>query len=242
MKIPEHEKPGSSLLSHISAEKRQKLTRFIHQSDANRSLYGELLMRYIASRQLDIASEDIAISTNPYGKPYLKGISGFEYNLSHSGCWVAMIYSDAAVGIDVEKHRKIDIDSLAPACLTAHEHDALNRHSGEDRLLYFYRLWTLKESYIKAIGRGMSIPLDSFEIRFGEGARAYVTDQAKSVSTYHLQTYELEPGYTLSACSANNDLPDQILRLSHRDLPQLHTSYSPSRTHDSAERRYSSGD
>lgn len=221
MKIPEHEKPDSSLLSHISAEKRQKLTRFFQQADSNRSLYGELLVRYVASQQLGIAAEDIVISANPYGKPYLEGIAGFEYNLSHSGCWVAMIYGHHAVGIDVERHRKLDIDSLARICLTSSERAHLGGYSGEEREQYFFQIWTCKESYIKAVGKGMSIPLDSFDVRV-EGDRMCIKDQIDNCDgNYIVQSYDLENGYSLSACSASDDLPDELITLSYRDLPQI---------------------
>src|SRR5690606_4458306 len=151
-----------------------------------------------------------------------EGIEEFEYNLSHSGCWVAMIYGQHQVGIDVERHRKLDIDSLARICLTSSERAHLGGYNGEERERYFYQIWTCKESYIKAVGKGMSIPLDSFEVWVVERDRMCIKDQIDNRdANYVTQTYELENGYTLSACSASDDLPDEIIALSYRDLPQV---------------------
>ncbi len=67
------------------------------------------------------------------------------------------------VGVDIEKIRPIDF-AIAERFFTASEYRLLMDTAEQERLQLFYTLWTLKESYIKFVGKGLSIPLDSFAI------------------------------------------------------------------------------
>lgn len=152
----------------IAPEKRRKLARLKQQADAVRALYGDLLVRDTACKVLGVKNDALRFTTGTYGKPYLADYPSFHYNLSHSGNWIALIYGDQPVGIDVEKHKEADFLSLSDLCMTPAEQKTLRALRGAARLRYFYEIWTLKESYVKAVGKGLSLPLESFEVQVSE--------------------------------------------------------------------------
>lgn len=150
-----------NLLSYVSPEKQARIQKFRFQEDAKRSLYGDLLTRYLICTNLGINNDQIKFITNQYGKPYLKGFSQFDFNISHSGDWVVCAVSDKGIGIDVEQIKPVNLH-IAKRFFSKTEYIDLTAKPVSLQEDYFYNLWTLKESYIKYKGKGLSMPLDSF--------------------------------------------------------------------------------
>ena len=106
---------------------------------------------------------DLRILENEHGRPYLPDLPDLHFSLSHSGDRVMCAVSGAPVGCDVEEAEETEADRrrirYVARCLTESERElALADPSA------FYRIWTLKESFVKMTGRGLAIPLSSFEI------------------------------------------------------------------------------
>ena len=93
------------------------------------------------------------------GKPYLKDYPGVQFNLSHSGGWGVCALSKTAVGVDVEMVRPLR-QQVAKRFFTPVEQEWLSKRPAEE----FFRLWTRKESFTKALGKGLTLPLDSFSV------------------------------------------------------------------------------
>ena len=97
--------------------------------------------------------------------------------MSHSGNYVALAYGDCALGIDIEKIREKD-SAVAKRCFTQEEYEyilkgfsnnSIKLHEDSNGMLKdinrrFFRIWTMKESYLKCTGTGISIPLNSFYV------------------------------------------------------------------------------
>ena len=147
----------------VSEKKREKINRFRLIEDAKRSLYGEILVRYLACNQFGINNDDIKMQFNEYGKPYIEDYLDFHFNLSHSGQWIVCAISKESIGIDIEQIKPIDI-AIAERFFDPLEYKAIMDTSNDMRLVAFYKFWTLKESYIKLISKGLSMPLNSFAI------------------------------------------------------------------------------
>lgn len=152
------------LLGYVTESKRDRIGRFHRPEDAQRSLLGDVLARYAICKRLGVKNGALAFGANEYGKPLLLEHAGIHFNISHSGSWVACAVDDNPVGIDVELIQPIDF-KIAERFFSKDEHAALLAQPDEMKLTYFYMLWTLKESYIKAEGKGLGIPLDSFTMR-----------------------------------------------------------------------------
>ena len=154
-------------------EKRRKIEKFLHTADKKRSLYGDVLCRNLVASRLKLDVGDVEMETNSFGKPFVRRQPPVFFNISHSGRWVVCAISDNEVGVDIEEIKPIDMD-IARRFFTENEYEAIMAHKESERLDAFYTWWTLKESYIKHIGKGLSIPLNSFEI-IKEGGEYHVT-------------------------------------------------------------------
>ena len=156
------------LMNFTSSEKITKIKKYRFLKDSKRTLLGDILARYIICNKQNIPNSQLEFKCNEYGKPELINPSGYYYNISHSGKWVVCAFDNHPIGIDVEVIKPIEM-KIAKRFFTESEYNDLMNIDEDDRLKYFYKLWTLKESYIKADGKGLTIPLDSFSFSIENG-------------------------------------------------------------------------
>ncbi|AXG70742.1 4'-phosphopantetheinyl transferase sfp [Kordia sp. SMS9] len=149
-------------LPKFPVEFQKKILRFRRWEDAQLSLSGRLLLQYALQKHANLATVDWnSMSQTAFGKPYIAN-SNVHFNISHSGSIVACaITKDVEIGLDMEQIRPIDMLHFKSQ-MTENEWQYVN--SAENQLQAFYEYWTKKEAVLKADGRGMSIPLVSFEI------------------------------------------------------------------------------
>jgi 4'-phosphopantetheinyl transferase len=138
--------------------------RFRFPKDRHRYLLTRTLVRTAMSRYVPIAAADWRFVPDRYGRPLIVNDHALarelSFNVSHTdGIVVLAITSTNALGVDVETvHREAPYD-VASQHFSAHEYAALKALPESLRRRRFFELWTLKESYVKARGLGLSIPL-----------------------------------------------------------------------------------
>jgi len=200
-----------NLLELLPVSNRNFYSRFKRISGLQRSLFGELLSRAILSRKLGIHSASIVFNKSENGKPYLENRK-VNFNLSHSGDWVVMAMAEAEVGIDIELIRPINY-RIAERFFSPAEVSVLNSKMKDDKLEYFFELWTLKESYLKLIGTGLTRSLNSFTI-YQEDQRFRIRENGNSgASNVFFKQYPIEDGYKLSVCSHSGLFAEKIERI-----------------------------
>lgn len=150
----------------LTAERRCRTERYLRKADKARCLAAGLLLRYAFGEE-----SASLIKADSMGKPYLP--EGPFFNLSHSGDKVVLLVSDRPSGIDIEQIAPWS-EAVAKRVFTPREQEWLKSQSGTDA---FYRLWTAKESIMKALGLGFRLPPESFEIRTNEGVPNSVCGQ-----------------------------------------------------------------
>lgn len=202
-----------SLLQIISKENRERCGRFKFKKDALRTLYGELILRYVLVQQFSYKNEDIKMLKSDEGKPYVKDCP-IHFNISHSGDYVVCAFSEQPVGIDIEQIKEVDL-SIAKRFFCQCEYEDLFAQDNSNRLNYFFSLWTLKESYIKWLGSGMSTPLNSFFFKI-DGNSIFMTDTCRKAAPFFKQIPI--DGYKLSICSMIVGFPDNIEKISIEDM------------------------
>jgi 4'-phosphopantetheinyl transferase len=193
----------SQLLAKTSEKGRYKYSEFRHKEDAHRSLLAEFLIRYIAGTYLKISDDELIIGQSYFGKPYFIGFENFHFNLSHSGDWVVCAISDDQVGIDIEEVIPINLGSMVGA-LSPAEQSFLNSQKKELQLSLFYELFTLKESFVKQTGEGLSRPLHSFNIVFKE-KQIMLEDQQKIHKPVFFKQYDISPTCRMAVCAHTDD-------------------------------------
>lgn len=205
-----------SLLPFIPESKLAKLDRYRNRADYQRSLIGEALVRALICQGLGFENAKICFCQNEFGKPFLKDIEGFHFNLSHSGKWVVCAVDSDMVGIDIEEMKQIDL-SIARNYFSGNEYRDLTQLDEEKRLSYFFDLWTLKESYIKAVGKGLSLPLGSFSVKPAPESTFYVDNDTR----YLLKMYPIDAGYKLAVCGTGKAFPESITHMYPQNLLKL---------------------
>lgn len=187
----------------VSPERRAKTDKLRFEADKRLSLGAELLLMR-ACRDFGIRYEAERITENAYQKPgFASGAA--EFNLSHSGTKVMCVMSEIPVGCDTEKLGNADTE-IAKRFFHAEEYAALlaEKTDGVRRDLFF-RLWTLKESYIKCIGRGFCLPLNEFCVSVTPAGATLV----RSVDGSGCRFFEHDPGDGYKyACCARLPEPD----------------------------------
>ncbi|NLG52961.1 MAG: 4'-phosphopantetheinyl transferase superfamily protein [Clostridiales bacterium] len=122
---------------------------------------GEIMLRALLARRLNIAPGALEIHRTDAGKPYLKAHPGVHFNLTHSADMVVCALGNIPLGVDIEKieHAR---DRVIEKCFCGAEIDAINRAASRD--VGFFRLWTMKEAYLKAEGLGFTVPPKSVDV------------------------------------------------------------------------------
>ncbi|CAN5218299.1 4'-phosphopantetheinyl transferase superfamily protein [soil metagenome] len=131
------------------------------------------VLRMLLARYLGTPLEDLPLRVNAWGKPQLVPEStDLHFNVSHTRtCALIAMTRQRRVGIDVECSRRGLADmQIAEHFFAPEETAALRALPAGERAAAFFNCWTRKEAWVKAVGRGLSIPLDAFVVSIGEAA------------------------------------------------------------------------
>ncbi|HFJ9280704.1 TPA: 4'-phosphopantetheinyl transferase superfamily protein [Bacillus cereus] len=197
--------------SWIDEEKRYRIKKFINKKDKIRTLIGELLVRTLTNKKLKIGNERIVWGKNHYGKPYLKGYPNYYFNISHSGEFVVCAISNNPVGIDIEQIKHIEYEEIAKSFFCDSEYAYIQKGDVNYQLRKFYEVWTLKESYIKCYGSGLSMSLKSFSINIDSHKAVHILfDNREKSNSYSMAIFDIELEYKMAVCSLNEEISSNI--------------------------------
>lgn len=137
------------------------------------------------------------------GKPYLRDHRDIHFSLSHSGMYVAAAFSTEEVGIDIQEHRELKTD-IAGRFFSAEDQELLEKT--ENRKDSFYRMWAVKEAYMKLTGEGMRQGMNA-AVMEAEGehditilSKGIIRKKEKNNSAY-FRIYDNIKGYSIAVCS-----------------------------------------
>lgn len=157
----------------LPADRLEKAARYRFEADRMRSLTaGRLLHR--ACAEAGIPGADARVLTGEQGKPYFAFHPEWRFSLSHSGDLAMCVMSPNEVGCDIERIGERETEKLAKRFFSGAENELLERTPEAERARMFFRLWTLKESFLKCTGEGLTRPLDSFTVSIGDDGPAIV--------------------------------------------------------------------
>ena len=183
--------------SLMSEHRRQKIDRLRFRKDKNLSLGAGLLLNEGLSAY-GLTEREMQYGIYENEKPYFINCPQLHFNLSHSGSKVMAVFSDREVGCDIEQINGQNL-KLAQRFFRDSEYRSILVSPEPEQT--FTRLWTLKESFMKATGLGMKLPMNGFEIRLGETVSVV---QSVSEQRYSFVEPELYTGYKCAACIAGD--------------------------------------
>lgn len=152
-----------------------------------------LLRQCLQNLRIEMPGEN-GFGEGEHGKPYLVEHPHVHFNLSHADGITACLVKGMECGIDCEKVRKYR-PNVVKRCFSESEKKMIDDAPEEERDSLFFRLWTLKEAYVKAIGTGIGYPLDEVEFALNDG------NIDSSAEGYSFRQYLLRGGeYVVSVC------------------------------------------
>lgn len=162
--------------SALTEDELQRAKKFHFEIDYQRFVITRGLLKRVLAKMLGKTPLQIVLELNEFGKPSLKNDELF-FNVSHSGNLGLIAVTDiTSIGVDVEKYRKeMSTEDIARRFFSEKEVKDYLSLKKSDRLQGFFNCWTRKEAFIKAVGKGLSLPLRNFDVTLKPGQEAVIT-------------------------------------------------------------------
>lgn len=150
------------LLELLTKERREEISRLYFDEEKKQRTISELFVRYLACRFINKKNEELIFSKNIYGKPFVQNTQNFCFNISHTKNVIAVAVSRTSIGVDVEHICCCD-SRIVDRFFCPMEIEYVRRDLKKMKE-HFCEIWTMKEAYIKWLGKGLSEPLNSFDV------------------------------------------------------------------------------
>lgn len=190
------ERHVADLARCLAAEEVARAAHFRFARDRRRYVVTRAVLRTLLGRVLSMAANDILLQYGPEGKPSLADEHGsdVQFNVAHSHELALVALSRrAALGVDVEHARELDdAPRIAQRFFSTQEVTALRATPAAQREAMFFRIWTRKEAFIKAIGKGLAQPLGAFSVMAADGNPLSHVQLEGAVTSWRL--WDLFPG------------------------------------------------
>lgn len=199
-RVPLVESRAAELQDILSPDERARADRFHFERDRRRFIIARGSLRTILGQYLEKDPARLILTYSRYGKPLLAGEpdpTDLCFNLSHANelALIGVAYR-RRIGVDIEFNRpEFASRRIAERFFSRQEFDVLRSLPADQQAEAFFNCWTRKEAYIKAIGEGMSMPLDQFNVSLAPGSAAALLGNlrdAAEVSRWSLR--DLSPG------------------------------------------------
>lgn len=200
------------LITSLSDDEFSRAEEYRFDRDKNRFIVGRGILRNIIGRYLNIKPGLVNFRYGKYGKPYLSNNHHereIKFNLAHSKDVAVYAFAlGKEMGVDVECIREMpDVDHIASSFFSPREVIALRSIPENQKLEAFFNCWTRKEAYIKALGDGLTHPLDQFSVSFLPGEEPEVLEISNSMKPgkWSLKSFSIRDNYIAAVAVENCD-------------------------------------
>lgn len=178
-------------------------------SHAEESRRVRWLLDMALTREYPEISVPVFVEKDLLGKPFLRDYPEVFVSLSHSGGYVACAFGEKPVGVDIEEWKeRRSIRRIVEKCHPL-ERAAFLELKEEEKQKGFHDLWVLKESFMKAEGSGLRIPLDSFRMKSEQGGNGQVEQKLNNRSFYFRLYSTDSEAVSLAACAEEADFSEE---------------------------------
>jgi 4'-phosphopantetheinyl transferase len=191
------------LRSLLDDDERKRADRFRFDADRNSYITAHALLRSMLSRQCGIAPPEWRFRIEPGGKPEIDPAHGqpsLRFSLSHTHCMAACAVGRTHdLGVDVEVCRTaVPVVDLARKYFAPAEANLIADLPPPQQRVMFYRIWTLKEAYLKATGTGIAAPLDGFSFALDPVSINFITAGADRPEAWQFAEFQPGPRHRLA--------------------------------------------
>jgi 4'-phosphopantetheinyl transferase len=205
-------------LAWLSPEETARVKRFHFDRHRRAFALGRAALRALLAGYLDMKAVEVDFVYGEHGKPSLTSAlrsksCPLQFNVSNSGNLAAYAFTiGCEIGVDVEQHRALhDFENIARRFFSPEETAQLLELPDAEKTAAFFRCWSRKEAYIKAMGGGLSIPLDSFQVTLRPGAAARMVSLGGSEEAARAWTlHGFDPAPDCAGAIAYPDQPRSV--------------------------------
>ncbi|NCC16473.1 MAG: 4'-phosphopantetheinyl transferase superfamily protein [Clostridia bacterium] len=189
----------------VGEARRSKIEKMRKEESKRLSLAAGILLRYafLSVNQLELYN---AIEITENGKPFLPN-NEYYFSLSHSGKFAICGFADASIGCDIELVREKLPHTTK--IFTDDEEKTFGALDEKEKKLFFFYLWTCKESVTKWIGKGIAFPFHHFSVMTGQQVKKTIVIEEKNL---FLGSFQIE-NYIVSLCAETPELPREIKKM-----------------------------
>ncbi len=187
-------------LEKVEKKRREKLLHGKGKRDICPTLTAGCLLHNVLCKWMEIdpsCSAPFEIGYGKEGKPYLPDKPEVHFNLSHSGEYVCCAIGDEPVGVDIQKKTAVK-EKIAERFFTIADNQKLSECGEKERTDLFFRMWSIKESFLKLTGKGLKQGMNSFEINWQQGI--ILEEGRKKPSAYFMECTHM-PTYSFCVCT-----------------------------------------
>lgn len=198
----------------LNCSEWQRAERYKNRTLRRRFIVNRAMVRQILSRYLIIGPAEIEFAVGEFGKPALDGVaerSGVVFNVSHSGEYLAVVVArEQLIGVDIEQHKASNaLPGLVKKCFADTEAHYWRSLPEAQRRHVFYDIWTCKESFVKAVGRGIALGLNQCVLALPDSGRwLSVPDSYAPADAWKSRALTLTQGY--SGAITSNKLTAEV--------------------------------
>ena len=203
----------------LSEGERDRSLKYRFEVDRNRFIVRRGMLRRILAGYLRNEPQSVQFRTETFGKPCLaESLRSVEFTATHSQEMALIAVTQAgAIGIDLECVRPLtDLEMMIDSCLSPSERVTLETFPAISRLEYFYRYWTCKEAYLKAIGVGLDRPLTSVEVLMNDSSSEHpVTLRVvgEECPDFVVRTFVPFEGYVAAMATPQACIPHKLFEI-----------------------------
>ena len=181
---------------YLSSDEKQRAEKLKVELKKKQFILTRAFLRKILSNCVDKPIEEFIFEYGKQGKPYIKdkiNNKAIEFNISHSELHILIaITLENNIGVDIEKvNKNIDFEGLSKRFFSKKESEYLNSLESDKKLDAFYNIWTRKEAFIKATGKGIAYGLDKFSVSTNKGLQSKVETEHKKITNEDWYCFEL---------------------------------------------------
>ena len=188
----------------LSSSELAAANRFVFEHSRTSYVFAHGVLRQILSGYVNQSPEELRFEENGFGKPFLVGPANeaqtrTHFNMSHSGDAVLVAVTRGRhIGADIERIRPLEFSRIVDSFFTPQECAFIRNRPVDVRQNAFFTCWARKEAFIKAVGKGLSIPLNTFDVLIPSGQerrKLVAPNEAPDVECWWLADVTVPAGY-----------------------------------------------
>lgn len=199
-----------AMYGNLPEERKEKIDRLKNRELAGKKIQISDFLIKVLCKETGLAKEQLFFVYGKQGKPSIDYskitmtvAKKIEFNMSHSGDYVVIAVHDKEIGVDIE-HKTKSCEAIAKRFFCEKEYNqVVGSENEEDKKRCFLEIWTQKEAYVKCLGEGLRIPLDSFCV-IDEDSDTFILSKEKT---------NIASDYVVAVCAKDGEKRYEIVQL-----------------------------